>query len=139
MKTSPLKHSMWHKQLGLICIYDLPIAYWQTGRRLMMEEAQRMPSWAITLGGGIKDSEEKLKRKTQELELADVVVVPGSFVKDSLPDWAGNKKIIVAPFGSPDTPPGHQIERTSTKLVLYAFYLPAAWDSEKDLVTYSTP
>ena len=110
------------KQLGLTCIYDLPIAYWQTGRRLMMEEAQRMPSWAITLGGGIKDSEEKLKRKTQELELADVVVVPGSFVKDSLPDWAGNKKIIVAPFGSPDTPPGHQIERTSTNRPLRVLF-----------------
>ena len=96
------------KQLGLTCIYDLPIAYWETGRRLMMEEAQRMPSWAVTLGGGIKDSEEKLRRKTEELRLADVVVVPGSFVKDSLPAWAGNKKIIVAPFGSPDTPPGQE-------------------------------
>ena len=110
------------KQLGLTCIYDLPIAYWQTGRRLLMEEAQRMPSWAITLGGGIKDSEKKLKRKTQELELADVVVVPGSFVKDSLPDWAGNKKVIVAPFGSPDTPPGHQIERSSTNRPLRVLF-----------------
>ena len=96
------------KQLGLTCIYDLPIAYWETSRRLMMEEAERLPSWAVTLGGGITDSEEKLNKKTEELELADVVVVPGSFVKDSLPDWARNKKIIVAPFGSPDVHPGEE-------------------------------
>ena len=96
------------KQLGLTCVYDLPIAYWETLRRLLKEEAERMPSWAVTLGGGISDSEDKLQRKTQELELADVVVVPGSFVEDSLPDWAANKKVIVAPFGSPDTFHGHQ-------------------------------
>lgn len=90
------------KELGLTCVYDLPIAYWETGRKLMQQEATRLPDWAMTLAGGISDSEEKLRRKTRELELADVVVVPGSFVLDSLPEWALNKKIIVAPFGSPE-------------------------------------
>jgi len=89
------------KALGLKCIYDLPIAYWETLRRLMFEEAERMPTWAATLGGGIKDSAAKLDRKTQELELADVVVGPGKFVLDSLPAWAANKKLIMSPFGSP--------------------------------------
>lgn len=89
------------KQLGLKCIYDLPIAYWQTGRQLMLEEADRLPHWAGTLGGGIVDSAQKLERKTLELEMADVVVTPGSFVKDSLPVWANDKKVIVSPFGSP--------------------------------------
>jgi hypothetical protein len=89
------------KKLGLICIYDLPIAYWETGRQLMQEEAGRLPDWAPTLGGGIADSERKLERKTKELELADIVVVPGQFVKASLPEWARGKRIVVAPFGSP--------------------------------------
>jgi len=89
------------KKLGLLCIYDLPIAYWETGRRLMLEEALRLPQWAVTLGGGISDSEAKLERKRKEMELADVVVGPGSFVLDSLPDWAKNKKQIMSPFGSP--------------------------------------
>ena len=89
------------KQLGIKCIYDLPIAYWDTGRRLMLEEAQRLPEWAVTLGGGIQDSEKKLQRKTEEMELADVVVGPGDFVLHSLPDWAHNKKLIMSPFGSP--------------------------------------
>ncbi|WP_369765676.1 glycosyltransferase family 4 protein [Flavobacterium sp. WC2429] len=89
------------KKLGLYCIYDLPIAYWETGRKLMQEEAIRLPQWASTLGGGIKDSEVKLARKTQEMELADVIVGPGSFVMNSIPAWAKDKKQIVSPFGSP--------------------------------------
>jgi len=91
------------KALGLKCIYDLPIAYWETLRRLMLEEAERLPNWIPTLGGAIKDSKEKLERKTRELELADVVVGPGKFVLDSLPAWALDKKLIMSPFGSPES------------------------------------
>jgi len=89
------------KSLGMQCVYDLPIAYWETGRRLMLEEAERLPQWAPTLGGGIQDSPAKLERKTKELELADVVVGPGKFVMDSLPAWARTKHTIMSPFGSP--------------------------------------
>ncbi|MDB5062972.1 MAG: group 1 glycosyl transferase [Mucilaginibacter sp.] len=88
-------------ELGLKCIYDLPIAYWETGRKLMLEEAERLPAWAPTLGGGIKDSPEKLERKTRELELADIVLGPGEFVMQSLPTWAKTKQMVMTPFGSP--------------------------------------
>jgi len=90
------------KKLGLICIYDLPIAYWKTRRKLMLEEATRMPKWTATLGGGINDSSIKLDRKRKELELADIIIAPSSFVLNSLPDWAKNKKLIESPFGSPN-------------------------------------
>jgi glycosyltransferase involved in cell wall biosynthesis len=89
------------KELGLKCIYDLPIAYWEYGRSLMQAEAERLPQWAITLGGGINDSQQKLDRKTEEMELADMVVTPGEFVIRSLPIWSKNKYIHAAPFGSP--------------------------------------
>lgn len=88
---------------GLKCIYDLPIAHWATGRRLMNEESERLPAWSRTLGGGISDSLAKLERKDQELMLADMVVVPSGFVRDSLPEFARSKNIVVAPFGSPVT------------------------------------
>ena len=94
------------KALGLKCIYDLPIAYWETGRALMMEEAERQPEWACTLGGGIHDSPAKLERKEKELKLADVVIGPGQFVIDSVPEWARGKKLISAPFGSPTSSAG---------------------------------
>ena len=93
------------KSQGLTTVYDLPIAYWETGRRLMREEADRLPAWAPTLGGGIKDSDAKVARKVEELELADVVVGPGYFVMDSLPDWAATKQRVVSPFGSPPAAP----------------------------------
>ncbi len=110
------------KRLGLKCIYDLPIAYWESGRKLMQNDALRLPEWAITLGGGIKDSPAKLKRKQEELDLADCVVVPGSFVKDSLPPSAAGKEIVVAPFGTPQgAPPPQQLSRENGPLrVLFA-------------------
>lgn len=89
------------KELNLSCIYDLPVAYWKIMRKLLTEEAERLPSWAITLEGGISDSAAKLERKTKELELADIVIVPSDFVKDSLSVFEGTKKIVVSHFGSP--------------------------------------
>jgi len=92
------------KKLRIECIYELPIAYWQTLRRLLLLEADRMPAWAITLKGGIDDSGAKLDRKTREIELADKIVVPSKFVAESLPASAINKPVLLAPFGSPSSP-----------------------------------
>jgi glycosyltransferase involved in cell wall biosynthesis len=92
------------KKHGLACIYDLPIAYWETSRKLLLEESLRLPLWAKTLGGGIQDSDEKLDRKTRELELADIVLCPSDFVRQSLPKWAESKMIVTAHFGSPSMP-----------------------------------
>lgn len=89
------------KEVGVRTFYELPIAFWETGRKLMLEEAERLPDWAKTLHGGITDSPQKLNRKSEELALADVVICPSLFVKESLPVWAGKKEIVVAPFGSP--------------------------------------
>ena len=89
------------RELTIPRIYDLPIAYWETARRLLQHEAERYPQWEPTLGG-TRDSEEKLARKTRELELADTVICPSAFVLDSLPDHVrASKKCVVAPFGSP--------------------------------------
>jgi glycosyltransferase involved in cell wall biosynthesis len=106
------------KELGLKCIYDLPIAYWETSRRLLDEEAQRLPLWAKTLGGGIYDSKDKLDRKTEELKLADVVIGPGDFVLNSIPDWAKHKHLIMTPYGSPPSPQQLNLEvrRQQSKL-----------------------
>ena len=89
------------RRLGLRRIYDLPIAYWETAQRLLREEARRYPEWEPTLGG-TRNSEEKLARKTRELDLAEVVICPSDFVRDSLPEQTrASKKCVVAPFGSP--------------------------------------
>jgi glycosyltransferase involved in cell wall biosynthesis len=89
------------KALGVKCVYDLPISYWEVGRKLMEEEVERLPAWVEAMGGGMSDSPAKLERKARELELADLVVVPSRFVADSLPAWAGQKTRVLSPFGSP--------------------------------------
>jgi glycosyltransferase involved in cell wall biosynthesis len=89
------------RDLGLKRVYDLPIAYWETTQQLLREEAQRYPNWEPTLGA-TRDSEEKLSRKTRELELAELVICPSTFVLESLPAHArATKQCLVAPFGSP--------------------------------------
>src|SRR5438067_1324779 len=89
------------RELGQRRVYDLPIAYWQTTQRLLLEEAGRYPEWEPTLGG-TRDSEKKLARKTRELELAETVICPSAFVLGSLPEQARlTKKCMIAPFGSP--------------------------------------
>ncbi len=86
---------------GMTACYDLPIAYWQTVRRLMEEEAQRLPEWEPTLGS-TQDSDEKLARKTAELEASEHVVCPSRFVLDSIPEsLRAGRHCFVAEFGSP--------------------------------------
>jgi glycosyltransferase involved in cell wall biosynthesis len=91
------------RELGLHCAYDLPIAYWEAGLPLLLEEAARLPDWAPTITG-LTDSQDQLDRRIHELELADLVVCPSEFVAKSLPDWASSKEVVVAPFGSPPGP-----------------------------------
>lgn len=99
------------KDFGLPCFYELPIAYWETSRRLLAEEAERWPEWESTLVAPA-DSAMKLERKTQEVELADVVVCPSSFVLESLPlRIRKHKKCVVAEFGSPDIPDNRRSDR----------------------------
>ena len=108
---------------GLVCFYDLPIAYWETARQLLREEAERLPQWEPTLIG-TRDPEAKLQRKTQELELADVVFVPSRFVEESLPSGIRkNKQVVLAEFGSPSVgrfPPERRQNSGGALRVLFA-------------------
>ncbi|MGJ3241828.1 MAG: glycosyltransferase family 4 protein [Opitutales bacterium] len=71
--------------LGIRRIYELPIAYGPYARRITEAAAERRPAWAMTLSG-LQDPPEKMERKQQELVLADAVVVPSRFVRDSIPE-----------------------------------------------------
>ena len=89
------------KQQGLLRIYDLPIGYWRASLKILEEERALKPDWACTLSG-LNDSVDKLARKDQELELADLVVVPSEFVRTTLQEHKSiAAPIAVVPFGSP--------------------------------------
>lgn len=88
-------------RLGLRRIYDLPIGYWRSAQQIFKEERELQPEWACTLTG-LADSRAKLERKDQELQLADLVVVPSEFVRSTLVQHCSTvAPIAVVPFGSP--------------------------------------
>jgi alpha-maltose-1-phosphate synthase len=104
------------KRLGIKTIYELPIGYWRAYRELIEEEAALRPEWAATLQG-CNDSAEKLRRKDEELALASHIVVPSSFVKQTL-SKAGplDAEISVVPYGAPAIHPREAGHRRSDKL-----------------------
>lgn len=86
---------------GIKCIYEHPIVYWRKVREYQRQEAELHPEWASTLGA-LADSEEKLVRKDQELGLADVVIAPSTFAKDSLAHVPRlNAPVQVIGYGAP--------------------------------------
>jgi len=106
------------RERGFKCVYDLPIAYWQTSQSLLREEAERYPDWEPTLVG-TRDSDEKLSRKTQELDRAHLVVCPSRFVLESLPpDARTQKQCLVTPFGSPVIDPNIDARKETGRLRL---------------------
>jgi glycosyltransferase involved in cell wall biosynthesis len=82
-------------------IYDLPIAHWRTLRRLLEEEADRLPEWACTMEG-LKDSQAKHDRKDSELHLANEVVVASSFTQKSVQGDFPDLPVHVTPYGCPE-------------------------------------
>ena len=89
------------KKQGIKCIYELPIGYWKSARNIFEEERALNPQWANTLPG-LNDSDEKQRRKDDELELADSIIVASSFVKSTLiKNSKDNKNIFVIPYCSP--------------------------------------
>jgi glycosyltransferase involved in cell wall biosynthesis len=90
---------------GIKRFYELPIGYWRIGRRIMEEEAEREPAWAATLDG-LLDSEAKFERKDAELQAADHIFVPSTFVRETLREHPSIKATInVIPYGSPSPNP----------------------------------
>ena len=93
------------RQLGVSTCYELPIAYWETVRKIHEEEVERSPEWKVTFPA-LRDSEEKYDRKREEIRLADAIICPSRFVLDSIPDEIRNsRKCTVAEFGSPTDVP----------------------------------
>jgi glycosyltransferase involved in cell wall biosynthesis len=90
------------KQLGMQRFYDLPIGYWKAARRLMENELAQWPEWKATFTG-FEDSAEKLKRKDDELSMADHIFVASKFTAKTLQDYYSGKlaPIHVVPYGFP--------------------------------------
>ena len=87
------------KKNKIKCIYDLPACYWKLKKKIYDIEKKNNPHLPFQ---DHNDPIDKLKNKDKELQMADLIIVPSKFVKDSLKlAPIKNKKIIVIPFGAP--------------------------------------
>jgi glycosyltransferase involved in cell wall biosynthesis len=94
--------SLWQfqeaRRLGKACIYDLPTSYYLAWQRTQIELERKYYDWLPAHGFGPADP-GRLEQKHQELELADVILVPSSFVKATVCEFFSSKQIVLAPYG----------------------------------------
>jgi alpha-maltose-1-phosphate synthase len=86
---------------GMRRFYELPIGYWRAGVRIMTEERERNPEWALTMEA-LQDSAEKQEQKDAEIRAADHIIVPSDFVRATLREHpAVTATVDVIPYGAP--------------------------------------
>lgn len=106
------------RELKLKTFYDLPIGYWRTMHNILSEEKELNPGWAVTLDG-LKDSNEKLARKDEELKLSNAVFVASSFTAKTLHDYPGSLPAVhIVPYGFPAVTPKNYQDSKSQKIKL---------------------
>lgn len=89
------------KKHDVKCIYEEPTGYWRAKVKILNEESLKNPDWVSTLNG-LKDSEEKLFKKDEEIRNADLIVVASTFTKNTLKYYPGSlPPIEVVPYGFP--------------------------------------
>ncbi len=117
--------SLWQfseaKQRGQSCIYDLPIGYYAAWEGRLTELACRYSDW-LPEGGLPSSRYARAEQKRREMELADLVLVPGSYAAGTVRAFHPNKKVAIAAYGVDSgywRPVGEQ-RRTERLRFLYA-------------------
>lgn len=89
------------KEWGILCLYDLPILFHRMAREIQQQEAQLFPELSASLQA-VQEPEWKLKRKQQEIALADHIFVASSITQQSLlREGVSPSKITIIPYGAP--------------------------------------
>jgi alpha-maltose-1-phosphate synthase len=113
------------RKMGVKTIYELPTASWQSKRELFREEAELQPAFSESLHIDHSEPADWLRRKDQELELADQVIVPSAYVQSTLPASMSAHRILVLPYGAPLVSSGDSLPRSRTKEKLRVLYVGA--------------
>jgi starch synthase len=94
------------KRKGMTTIYEMPTPYWRMKATIVESERTVAPIPAQTMGP-IPDGSAHWQRKDEELMLADVIIVPSSFVAASLEKAPFEiSRVKVIPYGFPQCDPG---------------------------------
>jgi len=86
------------KRLGKACLYDMPIGYYPAWEQTQAELAHRYADW-LPPGGLSSRRWVRPVQKQREMELADLVLAPSSFVQQTILHFHPDKKVVLAPYG----------------------------------------
>jgi glycosyltransferase involved in cell wall biosynthesis len=86
------------KRLGKACIYDMPIGYYPAWEQTQAELFRKFEDW-LPSGGLSSKSWVRPEQKRREMELADLVLAPSAFVRETILRFHPDKKILLAPYG----------------------------------------
>jgi glycosyltransferase involved in cell wall biosynthesis len=94
--------SLWQfqeaKRLGKACIYDMPIGYYPAWEETQAKLARQFVDW-VPAGGLPSSRYVRPQQKRQEMELADLVLVPSGFVAETVRAFHPDKVLAIAPYG----------------------------------------
>ncbi|ABG58171.1 glycosyltransferase family 4 protein [Cytophaga hutchinsonii] len=89
------------KKLGVVCLYDLPIVHHETAKEILGREVELFPEFKSCLAT-VNEPDWKIKKKEEELAMADLIFVPSDFVKNSVTRLGiPSEKVKVNVFGAP--------------------------------------
>jgi starch synthase len=88
------------RELGAKTIYELPTAYFAHKEKLLAAETLRHPDLRPYFQA-LNEPDEKLRRKEREMQLADRIICPSTFVKQSVEaHLKGETTAVVLPYGA---------------------------------------
>jgi glycosyltransferase involved in cell wall biosynthesis len=94
--------SLWQfveaKRRGKACIYDMPIGYYPVWEQTQTKLARQYIDW-LPAGGLQSSLYVRPDQKHQEMELADLVLVPSSFVEKTIRSFHPYKRLTQAFYG----------------------------------------
>jgi glycosyltransferase involved in cell wall biosynthesis len=94
--------SLWQfeeaKRLGKTCIYDMPIGYYPAWVQTQTELARKYSDW-LPFGSLASNRWVRPEQKRAEMELADIVLAPSTFVAETILKFYPTKKVFLAPYG----------------------------------------
>jgi alpha-maltose-1-phosphate synthase len=92
------------RELGIGRIYDLPIGFHSSARKLLEEEALREPD-TRQFFQALQEPEQKIHRKDTEIILATHIFCASSFTRRTIPESIRSSiKISVVPYGADCSP-----------------------------------
>jgi starch synthase len=117
--------SLWQfqeaKRLGKACIYDMPIGFYLAWEKTQAQLARQFVDW-LPAAGLPSSRYVRPQQKREEMELADLVLAPSTFVAETVRAFYPNKSLALAPYGVDLEfwTPGARSEESETLRFIYA-------------------